>query len=121
MTKTLTEQLREGTLPEGYYYTKGAFDDDIYIAHFDYEIEEDKRLPVEEVLAPVPSYDEYKQLVSKTRQLEKKLEIATKALEELESKSDKFDYSWSITEQLDFIKARCQEVLYQIKEMEGVK
>lgn len=62
MTKTLTEQWREGTLPEGLYYTKGAFDDDIYISHFDYEFEEDKRLPVEEVLAPVPSYDEFKRL-----------------------------------------------------------
>lgn len=65
MTKTLTEQWRKGTLTEGYYYTKGAFDDDIYISHLDYEIEEDKRLPVEEVLAPVPSYDEYKELVFK--------------------------------------------------------
>ena len=71
MTKTLTEQWREGTLPDGYYYTKGAFDDDIYISHLDYEIEEDKRLPVEEVLAPVPSYEEYKELVSKTDKLEK--------------------------------------------------
>lgn len=58
MTKTLTEQWREGTLPDGDYYIKGAFDDDIYISQLDYEIEEDKRLPIEEVLAPVPSYTE---------------------------------------------------------------
>lgn len=53
--------------------------------------------------------------------LEKKLEIATNALKELETKSDKFDSSWSIQEQLDFIKAKCQETLYQLEEMEGVK
>ena len=58
MTKTLTEQWREGKLSDGYYYIKGAFDDDIYISHLDYEIEEDKRLPVEEVVAPVPSYQQ---------------------------------------------------------------
>ena len=50
--------------------------------------------------------------------LEKKFEIATKALKELELKSDKFyrgGNDWSLVEQLDFIKARCQEVLYQIE------
>ena len=52
--------------------------------------------------------------------LEKKLAIATKALEELELKSGKFYgcNDWSIEEQLDFIKAKCQETLYQIKEIE---
>lgn len=49
--------------------------------------------------------------------LKKKLEIATKALKELEIKSDKFDDSWSMTEQLDFIKAKCQETLYYIEEV----
>ena len=53
--------------------------------------------------------------------LEKKLGIATKALKELETKSDKFDSSWSLTEQLDFIKARCQETLYKLKEIEEVR
>lgn len=62
--------------------------------------------------------DEYKQLVSKIEQLEKKLSIVTKVLKELEIKSDKFDDSWSMTEQLDFIKAKCQETLYYIEEVE---
>ena len=82
MTKTLTEQWREGTLPEGYYYTKGAFDDDIYISHFDYEFEEDKRLPVEEVLAPVPSYDHFSQLVKKIESLQERLNECEEALVE---------------------------------------
>lgn len=54
-------------------------------------------------------------------ELGKKLDIAVKALEELETKSDKFDNSWSMQEQLDFIKAKCQETLYQLKEIEDVK
>ena len=44
--------------------------------------------------------------------------IAVEALETIEKKSDKFDDSWSIQEQLDFIKAEAQSKLYQIKELE---
>lgn len=52
--------------------------------------------------------------------LKKKLDIATKALEELELKSDKFYgcNDWSVEEQLDFIKAKCQETLYNLKDTE---
>ena len=82
MTKTLTEQWRKGKLPEGYYYIKGAFDDDIYISHLDYEIEEDKRLPVEEVLAPVPSYDEYKELTQRVGRLELDNEVLEDVVQE---------------------------------------
>lgn len=82
MTKKLTEQWREGTLPEGDYYIKGAFDDDIYISHLDYEIEEDKRLPVEEVLAPVPSYDEYKELTQRVGRLELDNEVLEDVVQE---------------------------------------
>ncbi len=62
----------------------------------------------------------WEKTIKEKKVLQKKLEIATKALEELEIKSDKFDSSWSIQEQLDFIKAKCQETLYQLKEMEEV-
>ena len=62
MSKTLTEQWREGTLPEGYYYTKlnddngtidmdYCWDDGCFQDHFDNM--------VEEVLAPVPTYEEF--------------------------------------------------------------
>lgn len=54
-------------------------------------------------------------------ELKKKLDIATKALEEIERKSDKFDDSWSIQDQLDFIKAKCQETLYHLKEIKEVQ
>ena len=82
MTKTLTEQWREGTLLSGEYYIKlddGSFTTDKYFGKSGGFAEE---IPVE-VLSAVPSYDKYKQLVSKTEQLEKKLSIATKALEEI--------------------------------------
>lgn len=170
MTKTLTEQWRDGTLDGGIYYLllrdgTTTTDKTVYIvgekqlrwhySSFDF---------VKEVLAPVPSYEKVKDmsqkierlefdnealemahnegkeinaeleqynkdllqdhtrlvmecdgLLAEKKQLEKKLEIATKELKELETKSDKFDNSWSMQEQLDFIKAKCQETLYQLK------
>ena len=66
-------------------------------------------------------YEEYTKELKNVKELEKKLDIAVKTLEELETKSDKFDNSWSMQEQLDFIKAKCQETLYQLKEIEDIK
>jgi hypothetical protein len=93
MTKTLTEQWREGTLESGHYYIQWSFDCDPrprnMIDFFDKEYSDggefmlQQHKYIEEVLAPVPSYDEHKELVSKTEQLEKKLEIATKALKDM--------------------------------------
>jgi len=57
MTKTYTEQWREGTLPEGFYYVNGKW--------INYYSKDDGHFDdggVEEVLAPVPSYEEYKRL-----------------------------------------------------------
>jgi hypothetical protein len=102
MTKTLTEQWRKRTLERGYYYYKtksGAkvigyqcfgfeFPYDYYHNTLDY---------VKEVLAPVPNYDElqsyekcvdmlfdvnkkWERTIKERKRLEKKLEIATKAL-----------------------------------------
>lgn len=64
MTKTLTENK--------WFYTENGIKDASWNIVFK-----------SEVLGPVPSYDEYKQLVSKTEQLEKKLKIATKALKDV--------------------------------------
>ena len=65
MTKTLTEQWREGTLPDGKYYIKlePNFTERYDIGYSEggdfvlYNIED-----IEEVLAPVPSYKDYKKL-----------------------------------------------------------
>ena len=96
MTKTLTEQWKDGTLPEGYYYVKCVFYDDISIFHLDYEVGVDGLLPVKEVLAEVPSYEELnitdeqienlqkmcEDECSRRCRLEEQLAIATKALKE---------------------------------------
>lgn len=66
MTKTLTEQWREGTLQDGFYYIKknlcGIKDiktEELFSGEFCTVPNE----YIEEVLAPVPSYDEYCNLV----------------------------------------------------------
>jgi prefoldin subunit 5 len=75
------------------------------------------------------SYDDLNQpethstdvLLSTIEELErtkKQLEIAIEALETIEKKSDKFDDSCGVQEQLDYIKAEAQSVLYNIKELE---
>ena len=76
MTKTLTEQWRNGTLPLNHYYVErktGSVFIDNTVVHFDERIpfarlhwEED----IKEVLAPVPTYDQFSQLVKKVEQLE---------------------------------------------------
>lgn len=79
MTKTLNEQWREGTLPAGFYYLEMndglvIIDHTIYVVGEKiYRWELSSVDYVKEVLAPVPSYDEY-------QKLQKRLEIATKAL-----------------------------------------
>lgn len=92
MTKTLTEQWRDGTLPSGEYYIKlddGSFATDKYFGKSGGFAEE---IPVE-VLAPVPSYSEcqalennceiisafWKGAKEKISQLEKRLEVSEKA------------------------------------------
>ena len=88
MTKTLTKQWREGMLPCGAYYVNRL--DDVCIYLVTYENQKNTH-EIYEILAPVPSYDEHKRLVSNSDEsvqkmhiLEKQLAIATKALKEYE-------------------------------------
>lgn len=73
MTKTLTEQYNDWTLQDGNYYTicyKGWSGDTfpciLYISKHN-----GATANVKEVLAPVPSYEEYKELVRKSDKLDK--------------------------------------------------
>ena len=72
MTKTLTEQWREGTLLEGYYYIRWSFnidDEPSYMIDF-YDRENfvggafinKQHKFIDEVMCVVPSYDEIKRL-----------------------------------------------------------
>ena len=77
MTKTLTEQWREGTLEYRYYYVKHTFGWKSFGITIDFwhgQFDKWGAIPndyVKEVLAPVPSYDEYKELVRKSDKLDK--------------------------------------------------
>lgn len=145
MSKELTEQWREGTLPAGYYYVvdvEGVKDLD------DFNGENFSLLEVKEVLAPVPSCDQFVDLTEKVKELssengrlqydndvlstvydelfkrferlQKKLDVAIATLELIEVKSDKFNSSMGLVEQLDDIEADCQATLHHLKEMEEV-
>lgn len=156
MKQTLTEQWKNGELAGGIYYCKTKsfgvkklwFHHKAHSGMYVQTYGQEECYPDEdiiEVLAPVPTYEEYQKLIfysddlDKTtdlltetqdkwlktikanKKLKEQLAIAIKALEVLETKSDKFDDSWGIQEQLDFIKAKCQETLYHLKEKEDVK
>ena len=77
MTKTLTEQWREGTIEYGLYYVRVVGRNDITIAH---KIEED--LNVKEVIAPVPDYNQFVELTEKVKNLEKRLKEAEESLKD---------------------------------------
>lgn len=103
MTKSLTEQWREGMLPKGLYYTRSSSGRKGFSIHTGSESHMFSPYykmanQTEEVLSAVPSYDEWQsyekcadmlidvnkkweKTIKKRKQLEKKLEIATKALE----------------------------------------
>ena len=89
MTKSLTEQWREGTLPKGWYYVKThceeikklycgdgeslELDDPETSAYYFYHRKHDKGQV--EVLAPVPSYDEDKKLQEQLKETKQELQI----------------------------------------------
>lgn len=79
---TLTEQWRKGKLPLGKYYIKTKYwgcdgkwhyekEEDIDYLDGDWRFYQDDA--VAEVLAPVPSYDEYKRLQEQIKDYEKAL------------------------------------------------
>lgn len=134
MTKTLTEQWREGTLESGHYYIRSGLSTSIEIRYLGNGFFEGNI----EVLAPVPSYDKVKEmsqkierlefdnealemahnegkeinaeLVSKTDKLEKKLEISMETLKKIA------DYQTDV-----LLQYWAEGALNKIKEMEGVK
>ena len=92
MTKTLTEQWREGTLPEDCYYIldkNGHIRKDrtCFYSHTDEQcfcFTSNK--DIEEVLAPVPSYDDCNELKQDNKYLKSGIETRDKQIEQLEKR-----------------------------------
>lgn len=106
MSKELTEQWRSGNLKNSFYYLKFP-DTETAEIHNLYDMERFRYVQDSEkieVLDEVPSYDEYNELATKCNQLQKRLAIATKALEKYESVA-----GWG------------REAFLALKEMEGAK
>lgn len=90
MTKTLTEQLKNGTLKDGLYYIK---DNDNILIGIRYCLTMtrliDDGCPSFEVLAPVPSYDKYNELVQKIHILnEQNTKIYNELCEEIKENKE---------------------------------
>lgn len=131
MTKTLTEQWREGKLPEDTYYVRficgryGVYEFEQYKGFgFDNDL-----AYIKEVLASVPSYEEFVQqrdfvkdhqkVLIENMNLKRKLEIATKALKRIYQPAVGDIYNFE-TDELDHTKL--QDIAHKaLKEIEGVK
>lgn len=93
MSKELTEKWRNGKLEQKYYYVKHFWNGqkpfvEIELKNFLLDLVKVKDSDKIEVLAAVPTYDEHMELVSNSAEsvqkmhiLQKKLDIATKALQ----------------------------------------
>lgn len=72
MTKTLTEQWKDGTIPDGYYYVKSKWSGKIEINDFfDGCSEGLKEEYIKEIIEPVPGYEDWKYLQERNGKLEK--------------------------------------------------
>ena len=118
MTKSLTEKLWREELPSGYYYIKNKGETYIHEIFMTQSYQVPDGL---EVLAPVPSYDHFSQLVKKVKKLEQQLAIATKALKEYAESDNWFGEDndgmrWSFNKKYPW-----RVGFKALKEMEGVK
>lgn len=100
MTKTLTEQWKDGELEEGYYYVLVKDYPEIvideYATWYDRNGKSKKEFTfgasIEEVLRPVPTLHEYDEILQKIDKLKEKLEIARIVLGQIAMfSSDKAD------------------------------
>ena len=120
MSKELTEKWKNGELDCGWYYIKiywGAGYDTI----FDYntangEFADFGKKSVKEVLAPVPSYDEHNELKQDNKYLKSGIETRDKQIEQLEKRLE--IATKALKKYMTFCRHPAREAL---KEMEGVK
>ena len=69
--KSLTEQWREGTLPRGAYYVNYQYNNRVWL-YKDKNQTPENTVGLFEVLAPVPSYDEYKEMDNDLKEIASK-------------------------------------------------
>ena len=126
MTKSLTEKWKNGELKTGAYYIEWSYDCDprpsYMIDFFDKEYNDgefmlQRHKYIDEVLAPVPAYDEYKQfadLSKKVKTLKGLLEHALQTMGQIAKLSE---------DKVDAVQCATSICLIQerLKEMEGVK
>lgn len=91
MTKSLTEKWKDGTLPTGLYYIinlngKEEIDHCFTIGEFWFNTD------LKEVLAPVPSYDHFSQLVKKVKKLKKQMKEYEKCLMAIRDRGTEKDF-----------------------------
>lgn len=82
MSKELTEKLKQGELPKGYYWIREFLGDMVIMAYHteidglfelgDHYFDSDE---ISEVLAPVPSYEEWQASEKYNRHLEEKIKV----------------------------------------------
>lgn len=139
MTKTLTEQWKNGELPEGYYYIRSANNKECIDINDNWKFKSSldcgTRLfhkEVKEVLAPVPSYDEWQESQKKRAlwfeekgKIRNRLENKIKLLEEglnyaLETMGQIAKLSNNTVDSVQCAHAICV-INERLKEMEGVK
>ena len=80
MSKELTEEWRNGTLDRGFYYIVSRSNETYLCALIDYKTEKHW---VKQVLAPVPTYDQFVELTEKVEGLEKQLNEANDVLKQI--------------------------------------
>lgn len=121
MSKELTEQWWNGTLKEGWYYIHLMSDwgtlNCITINYCDEEgiFEEYPDEDIKEVLAPVPSYYEYNELVQKMHKLEKQLSSISEQLKEAEDVIRFYANTDGLTEEEKQMTAEKYHLVYGLK------
>lgn len=90
MSKELTEQWKNGELKEGWYYLSIVPSKKCIDYYYGKDFERYNEWAITKVLSPVPTYDQFVELTEKAKQfsqmvkkvddLQKQLDIATKAL-----------------------------------------
>ena len=79
----LTEQWKKGEIPEGFYYVKSNWSDAVEVRYVHNGIDDWK-----EVLAPVPSYEEYNRLKEVERKKGKLVNVNYKIKQENQQLKD---------------------------------